>query len=128
MGGFRNIVIWLVIGLLMMALYNVFQTSNESPNNEDPTILKVHENVKMRQVLRYDLRREDLLKGTSQVSILDEVHKGEIGIVEELSEERDIELAAEDLKMVRSAFDEFLGVKYPDDLLGDIFNDFCIGK
>ena len=30
MGGFRNIVIWLVIGLLMMALYNVFQTSNET--------------------------------------------------------------------------------------------------
>ena len=29
-GGFRNIVIWLVIGLLMMALYNVFQTSNET--------------------------------------------------------------------------------------------------
>jgi len=30
LGGFRNIVIWLVIGLLMMALYNVFQTSNET--------------------------------------------------------------------------------------------------
>ena len=30
MGGFKNIVIWLVIGLLMMALYNVFQTSSES--------------------------------------------------------------------------------------------------
>ncbi|MDG2187701.1 MAG: ATP-dependent zinc metalloprotease FtsH [Hyphomicrobiales bacterium] len=30
MGGFKNIVIWLVIGLLMMALYNVFQTSSEN--------------------------------------------------------------------------------------------------
>ncbi len=30
MGGFKNIVIWLVIGLLMMALYNVFHTSSES--------------------------------------------------------------------------------------------------
>jgi cell division protease FtsH len=30
LGGFKNIVIWLVIGLLMMALYNVFQTSSES--------------------------------------------------------------------------------------------------
>ena len=30
--------------------------------------------------------------------------------------------------MVRASFDEFLGVKYPDELLGDIFNDFCIGK
>ena len=48
--------------------------------------------------------------------------------IEKVSEESDIELAAEDLKMVRSSFDEFLGVKYPDELLGDIFNDFCIGK
>ena len=48
--------------------------------------------------------------------------------IEKVSEEGDIELAAEDLKMVRSSFDEFLGVKYPDELLGDIFNDFCIGK
>ena len=48
--------------------------------------------------------------------------------IEKISKESDVELAAEDLKMVRSSFDEFLGVKYPDDLLGDIFNDFCIGK
>jgi tRNA U34 5-carboxymethylaminomethyl modifying GTPase MnmE/TrmE len=32
------------------------------------------------------------------------------------------------LRLVRSCFDEFLGVKYPDALLGDIFKDFCIGK
>ena len=48
--------------------------------------------------------------------------------IEKISKESDVELAAEDLKMVRSSFAEFLGVKYPDDLLGDIFNDFCIGK
>jgi tRNA U34 5-carboxymethylaminomethyl modifying GTPase MnmE/TrmE len=30
--------------------------------------------------------------------------------------------------VVRGCFDEFLGVKFPDDLLGDIFKDFCIGK
>ena len=30
MGGLKNIIIWLVIGLLMMALYNVFQTSSET--------------------------------------------------------------------------------------------------
>ena len=48
--------------------------------------------------------------------------------IEKISKESDVELAAEDLKMVRASFDEFLGVKYPDELLGDIFNDFCIGK
>ena len=40
----------------------------------------------------------------------------------------DLDLAAEDLRIVRASFDSFLGVKYPDDLLGDIFKDFCIGK
>ena len=48
--------------------------------------------------------------------------------IEKISSERDVDVAAEDLRLVRSSFDEFLGVKYPDDLLGDIFKDFCIGK
>lgn len=48
--------------------------------------------------------------------------------IEKISNERDVDVAAEDLRLVRSSFDEFLGIKYPDDLLGDIFKDFCIGK
>jgi tRNA modification GTPase len=48
--------------------------------------------------------------------------------IDKISKESDVDVAAEDLRVVRSSFDEFLGVKYPDDLLGDIFNDFCIGK
>ena len=48
--------------------------------------------------------------------------------LEKISNEKDVDVAAEDLRLVRSSFDEFLGIKYPDDLLGDIFNDFCIGK
>ena len=48
--------------------------------------------------------------------------------IEKISNERDVDVAAEDLRLVRSYFDEFLGVKYPDELLGDIFKDFCIGK
>jgi len=42
--------------------------------------------------------------------------------------EKDVDIAAEDLRLVRVCFDDFLGVKYPDALLGDIFKDFCIGK
>lgn len=45
-----------------------------------------------------------------------------------VGEEKDVDVAAEDLRLARSCFDEFLGVKYPDALLGDIFKDFCIGK
>jgi tRNA U34 5-carboxymethylaminomethyl modifying GTPase MnmE/TrmE len=50
------------------------------------------------------------------------------GCLKNISRESDIDIAAEDLRLVRSLFDEFLGVKYPDSLLGDIFKDFCIGK
>ena len=48
--------------------------------------------------------------------------------IQKISNGDAVDIAAEDLRQVRSSFDEFLGVKYPDDLLGDIFKDFCIGK
>ncbi len=48
--------------------------------------------------------------------------------IEKISNERDVDVAAEDLRLVRSSLDEFLGIKHSDDLLGDIFKDFCIGK
>ena len=67
------------------------------------------------------IRQRHLVLFQSALSNLD-------ACIEKITKENDVELAAEDLKMVRSSFDEFLGVKYPDDLLGDIFNDFCIGK
>ena len=39
-----------------------------------------------------------------------------------------LELVAEDLKNARSGFDELVGKKFSDSLLGDIFNSYCIGK
>ena len=48
--------------------------------------------------------------------------------LEKITRGSDVDVAAEDLRLMRSLFDEFLGVKYPDSLLGDIFKDFCIGK
>ncbi len=47
---------------------------------------------------------------------------------ERLSGGESIELVAEDLKNARSHLDEMVGKKFSDSLLGDIFNDFCIGK
>ena len=47
---------------------------------------------------------------------------------EGLSGGESIELVAEDLKSARSHLDEMVGKKFSDSLLGDIFNDFCIGK
>ena len=48
--------------------------------------------------------------------------------IQKITNETDVAVAAEDLRIVRSSFDEFLGIKYSDDLIGDIFKDFCIGK
>ena len=45
-----------------------------------------------------------------------------------LSGGESVELVAEDLKNARSHLDEMVGKKFSDSLLGDIFNDFCIGK
>ena len=75
-------------------------------------------------------------KGSKKTFIIRERHlvlfKSALSVlgacIDKISKEGDIDLAAEDLKMVRSYFDEFLGIKYPDELLGDIFKDFCIGK
>ena len=39
-----------------------------------------------------------------------------------------LELVAEDLKNARSGFDELVGKKFSDSLLGDIFKSYCIGK
>ncbi len=67
------------------------------------------------------IRERHLVLFKSALSSLD-------ACIDKISNENDVDVAAEDLRMVRSSFDEFLGVKYPDELLGDIFNDFCIGK
>ena len=45
-----------------------------------------------------------------------------------LNNENDLEVVAEDLRNARSSLDELVGVKFSDSLLGDIFNSFCIGK
>ena len=45
-----------------------------------------------------------------------------------LEENISLELVAEDLKVARSGFDELVGKKFSDSLLGDIFSSYCIGK
>ena len=47
---------------------------------------------------------------------------------EGLKENNSLELVAEDLKIARSGFDELVGKKFSDSLLGDIFSSYCIGK
>ena len=47
---------------------------------------------------------------------------------EGLEQNNSLELVAEDLKNARSGFDELVGKKFSDSLLGDIFSSYCIGK
>jgi tRNA modification GTPase len=39
-----------------------------------------------------------------------------------------LELLAEDLRLAQQALGEITGATTPDDLLGEIFSQFCIGK
>jgi len=64
-------------------------------------------------------RHEELFK-----KVVSDLNKSFAG----LSDGGSIELVAEDLKNARSHLDEMVGKKFSDSLLGDIFNDFCIGK
>ena len=41
---------------------------------------------------------------------------------------KEMEIAAEELRVSRSCLDDLVGRKTPDDVLGDIFSNFCIGK
>jgi tRNA modification GTPase len=45
-----------------------------------------------------------------------------------LHNNKEMEIAAEELKVSRSCLDDLVGRKTPDDVLGDIFSNFCIGK
>ena len=45
-----------------------------------------------------------------------------------LQNNKEMEMAAEELKVSRSCLDDLVGRKTPDDVLGDIFSNFCIGK
>ena len=45
-----------------------------------------------------------------------------------LQNNKEMEIAAEELKVSRSRLDDLVGRKTTDDVLGDIFSNFCIGK
>ena len=67
------------------------------------------------------------LVNSRQAKLIDEATVCCMNCLEKISIE-DFELAAEDLKHSRSHLDDFIGSKSSDDLLGDIFANFCIGK
>jgi tRNA modification GTPase len=72
--------------------------------------------------------REHLfLVNSRQAKLIDETAACCMNCLEKISIE-DFELAAEELKQSRAHLYDFIGSKSSDDLLGDIFANFCIGK
>ena len=57
-------------------------------------------------------------------SVIENLNSAKTGLKENLS----LDLVAEDLRLARSCFDELVGEKFSDSLLGDIFSSYCIGK
>lgn len=55
---------------------------------------------------------------------IDELHKAR----SELVEQQSTEIVAEELRSAHGALGEIVGTVTPDDLLGRIFSEFCIGK
>jgi len=49
-------------------------------------------------------------------------------LIERAAEARDYELVAEELRLAQSTLGEITGAVTSDDLLGEIFSSFCIGK
>ena len=72
--------------------------------------------------------KEDLCRLVSHENIFNTVLLNLGSACEGLEQNNSLELVAEDLKNARSGFDELVGKKFSDSLLGDIFSSYCIGK
>ncbi|MBH98885.1 MAG: tRNA uridine-5-carboxymethylaminomethyl(34) synthesis GTPase MnmE [Rhodospirillaceae bacterium] len=62
------------------------------------------------------------------INALQRAHENITSASKELLSNRALELAAEDLRTAQSALSELTGEVSSDDLLGEIFSGFCIGK
>ena len=108
-------------------------TDLQSHNFEDAVLVSVKENINIDKLIRKIKEKLSTKTVTSNnVLVTRERHREKLNLcLKEIDnflnkdQHKDIEIAAEDLRL---AINDFLGVKFPDDLLGEIFKDFCIGK
>ena len=75
-----------------------------------------------------DRKKYNYLVRERHENIFNEVAHSLSSACKGLEQGASLELVAEDLKNARSGFDELVGKKFSDSLLGDIFNSYCIGK
>ena len=77
---------------------------------------------------KVDKKKYNYLVRERHENIFNEVVHSLSSACKGLEQGTSLELVAEDLKNARSGFDELVGKKFSDSLLGDIFNSYCIGK
>ena len=80
------------------------------------------------QVAGYDAHSTEFMARARHVDCLRRAERYLKGSLEELKGEQNLELIAEDLRYASESLGEITGKHTADDLLGEIFSAFCIGK
>lgn len=84
--------------------------------------------AKIKEVVGYQPAEGQFLARRRHIQALDAAYKLLLAGFEQLSMHRAGELLAEDLRLAHQALCEITGEFSSDDLLGEIFSSFCIGK
>ena len=83
---------------------------------------------KIKEVVGYQPAEGQFLARRRHIQALDTAYMLLLAGFEQLSMHRAGELLAEDLRLAHQALCEITGEFTSDDLLGEIFSSFCIGK
>ena len=84
--------------------------------------------AKIKEAVGYQPTEGQFLARRRHIQALDQAYTLVLTGQEQLSMHRAGELLAEDLRLAHQALCEITGEFTPDDLLGEIFSKFCIGK
>ena len=80
------------------------------------------------EVSGYDSHSSEFIARTRHVDCLERTERYLEASLGELEGEKNLELIAEDLRYASESLGEICGKYTADDLLGEIFSAFCIGK
>ena len=80
------------------------------------------------EVVGYDSPSTEFMARTRHVDCLERTKRYLEASLGELKGEQNLELIAEDLRYASESLGEISGKYTADDLLGEIFSAFCIGK